>query len=123
MAKKIVLISTLILIAISIAIFRPVPIVPENEALVESGKVKSIFEAGVKDVVFILEDNKRRFYINRGLENGLELDTLREKLIGKKVIIKYPDYWTPLDWNDKVKHLSKLELNGEIIFDELKPSE
>ena len=62
----------------------------------------------------------RRFYINRGLENGLELNNLKEKLIGNSIVVKYPKYWTPLDWNDKIKHISKVEFNNEILFNELK---
>jgi len=34
--------------------------------------------------------------------------------------VKYPKYWTPLDWNDKIKHISKVEFNNEILFNELK---
>ena len=101
-------------------ILRPVPIVSEDEALVEVGKVVSIYEGGVKDVVFRLENNSRTFYINRGLENGLHLDQLQSELIGKELTFKYPDYWTPLDWNNNIKHLSKVEYEGVVIFNELK---
>ena len=33
---------------------------------------------------------------------------------------KYPKYWTPLDWNNSVRHISKVEFDEEIIFNELK---
>ena len=56
----------------------------------------------------------------RGLEAGLVLDDLKAKLIGHEVVIKYPKYWTPLDWNNSIRHLSKLEFKDEVIFDELK---
>lgn len=32
----------------------------------------------------------------------------------------YPKYWTPLDWNNKTIHLSKVEIGTEILFNELK---
>lgn len=102
-------------------IFTPVPIVSEEDALVVEGVVKSIYEGGENDVVFVLENHDTRYYINRGLENGLVLDQLKERLTGKMVTIKYPRYWTPLDWNNEVKHLSKLQLADEVIFNELKP--
>jgi len=101
-------------------VFKPVPIVYEEQALTEKGIVKSISEGGTNDVVFILENNNTRFYINRGLENGLDLNHLKEKLIGQEIVFKYPKYWTPLDWNNKIKHLSKVEFGNEIIFNELK---
>ncbi|MFO7863575.1 MAG: hypothetical protein R6U85_06210 [Salinivirgaceae bacterium] len=99
-------------------ILKPVPIVTEDEALVEEGIVESISEGGTNDVLFILANSETRFYINRGLESGLDLGVLKEKLIGQKVVFKYPKYWTPLDWNDKIKHVSKVEFGNEIIFDE-----
>ena len=99
---------------------KPVPIVSEEKALIEKGVVKYISEGGTNDVLFTLENNNTKFYINRGLENGLDLNLLREKLIGQEVIFKYPKYWTPLDWDNKTKHLSKVEFGNEIIFNELK---
>lgn len=124
MMKKILIglgIGLGILFILSIGfIFKPVPIVFEDEALIEKGIVKSISEGGPNDVLFILENNDTRFYINRGLENGLDLNHLKEKLIGQEVVFKYPNYWTPLDWNNKIKHLSKVEFGSEIIFNELK---
>ncbi len=101
-----------------LSIFKPVPIVTEDRAITETGIVSSIYEAGIKDVVFRVENTTRRFYINRGLENGLDLKELQNKLIGKEVVFKYPKYWTPLDWNNTVRHVSKVEINDEVIFNE-----
>lgn len=110
----------LILVAIPLLILRPVPIVEESKALTITGRVTNIYEAGIKDVVFRIKDSPTRYYINRGLENGLDLQDLKERLTGEEVTIKYPKYWTPLDWNNEVKHLSKLEYKAEVIFNELK---
>ncbi len=120
MRKKIILGLIALFFVAAIAIFRPVPIVTEDKALVETGVVAMIKEGGVKDVVIRLEGNKRVFYINRGLENGLNLDELKEKLIGNEITVKYPKYWTPLDWNDRIKHISKVEIGDEVIFDEFR---
>lgn len=104
----------------AIAIFRPVPIVTEDKAISEKGIVTRISEGGVNDVVFRLKNNERTFYINRGLEAGLTLEGLREKLVGNEITLKYPKYWTPLDWNNQIKHISKVEFEGEVIFNEFK---
>ena len=101
-------------------IFTPVPIVCEDNAIVETGTVKSIYEGGEKDVVIVLDETTRRFYVNRGLENGLDLESLQSQLMGHKVVLKYPRYWTPLDWNNTIKHLSKIEFEGEVIFNEFR---
>jgi len=120
---KITLVSfSLIVLIIAVLIFRPAPIVTEKNTISESGIVKEIYANKGNDIIFILENVERRFYINKGLENGLELTDLKKRLIGNLIVVKYPKYWTPLDWNDKIKHISKVEFNHEILFNELKES-
>lgn len=119
--ERLILSLGLVFLVIAVAIFRPVPIVQEHEAIPVSGTVRFVFEGGVNDVVIKLEGDDRRFYINRGLEYGLDLDDLKDRLIGHQVVMKYPKYWTPLDWNNQVRHISKLEFQGEVLFNELKP--
>ena len=118
---KIVLIScSLLIVLLAVLILRPVPIVSESKAISESGIVKEIYTNKGNDIIFIMEHIERRFYINRGLEHGLELNNLKEKLIGNPIVVKYPDYWTPLDWNNSIRHLSKVEYKDEVLFNELK---
>lgn len=109
-----------ILLALAAMTLRPV-IVPKHasECLVAEGKVVKVFEGGVNDVAFRLEGDKTMYYINRGLEHGLNLEELQKELIGNNVIIRYPKHWTLLDPNDKVKHLSILEYNGREIYNEI----
>jgi len=119
MKTTLIVLGTLFFITV-LLIFRPVPIPPENKCLVVKGTVASIYEGGVKDAVFTLDNHPTRYYINRGLENGLYLDSLKKNLIGKTVTILYPKYYTPLDHENRIKHLCKLEHDGEVIYNELK---
>lgn len=119
-AKYFLITFSIIFFLIAILIFRPVPIVAEHKAITETGTVSGIFSNPGNDVIFVMEDNQRRFYINRGLENGLVLEDLKDRLIGNSVVVKYPKYWTPLDWHNSTRHISKLEFNGEVLFNELK---
>lgn len=122
MKKKHLIVSSIIgLFALAFATLRPV-IVPQNaeDCLVAKGKVIRIFEGGVNDVAFRLEGDKTMYYINRGLEQGLDLKELQDQLIGNDVTIRYPKHWTLLDPNNRIKHLSILEYNGVEIFNEIK---
>ncbi len=114
------ILGVLVLVLFAI-ILRPVHI-PKNpeDCLVAKGKVIQIYEGGIKDVVFKLEGDNTRYYINRGLEQGLILEELQQKLIGNNVTILYPKHWSLLDPNNTTKHLSVLEYNGEELFNEIK---
>ncbi|MGO3182304.1 MAG: hypothetical protein ACTIJ9_05670 [Aequorivita sp.] len=118
--KSLLIALGLIVLITAVLVLRPVPIVSEGKAITEKGIVLDIYDGGGSDIVFRLEDNERKFYINRGLQAGLELNSLRERLIGNQIVLKYPKYWTPLDWNNKIKHISKVEFNNEIVFNEFK---
>lgn len=98
---------------------KPVPMVSEKECLSQVGIVSEVFEGGTLDVVIRLKDNDERFYINRGLERGLDLVTIKSDLIGHEVTLKYPDHWTPLDPFNRTHHLSKVVLGDKVIFTEI----
>lgn len=119
--KHLFLVLTFLFFAFIAATFRPI-IVPSNpaECIVAEGKVSKIFEGGIKDVVFKLEGHDTYYYINRGLEQGLELNQLQEDLIGNNVTIKYPKHWTLFNINKASRHLSILEYDGKEIFNEIK---
>lgn len=95
--KGFLILCCFILIIIAVLILRPVPIISEDEAITEELIVSKIYTNKENDIFFIMKNTPRKFYINRGIEKGLELNNLKEKLIGKTIIVKYPEYWTPLD--------------------------
>ena len=120
MTKYIIYGFSFLLLVAFISIFRPVPIVKESKAITVKGVVDVIHGSKTQDIVIYLKDVPQRYYINRGEEIGLDASTLAERIEGELVTLKYPKYWTPLDWNDKIKHISKLDFGEEAIFNELK---
>lgn len=113
-------VSSLVGLALILLAFSTVPTPDdESECLVIKGVVSNIYEGGVKDAVFSIKGEKRRFYINRGLENGFSLAKLKNDLEGKEVTIRYPDYWALLDADGSIKHITQLEHNGKIIYTEI----
>ncbi len=114
-----ILLFTMVFFSLLFALgIRPVPKITDQNRVVVETTIRSIFVAGDQDIVFADNHSDRYFYINRGLELGLDVISLKAKLLGKKVAISYPKYWTVLDPKGKSIHLSKLELEGEVIFDE-----
>ena len=121
--KKVIFITISVLVAViafGVFIFKPIPTVKEKDTVTINGIVVDIYDAGLGDVVFKLSDNNTNYYINRGFEKGLNIDSLKKKLVGNQVVLKYPDYRTLLDKEEKSRHLSKVEFNNEVIFNELR---
>ena len=111
----------MLLIIVSLGlVLRPVPMVTEDEALTVRGEVIHVAEGSSHDVVLTLADVHQQFYINRALEESFTLPALKEKLLRKEVEIKYPSYWTPLDPNSQIRHVSKLSVDTDVLFNELK---
>jgi hypothetical protein len=116
MKTKILILSTLIVTLITIIAFKPISFSKNNFENVK-GKVSKIYEGGVNDIVFELENNKSIFYINRGLENNFNLETLNKELIGKEISINYSIGWTPLDpFNKRSKSIKELKNGNKLIF-------
>lgn len=109
----------LVVLAVGVLVFRPVPIPDEKDCLIVKAKVTEVYEAGFKDIVFKLQGVDKEFYINRGLERGLDLQALRANLTNNEIVILYPKYWTPLDPANSVRHISKMEFDGKIVFTEI----
>ena len=116
---KILLFFSIIFVILALLILRPVPIVPEHRCLEQEGTISYLFEGGINDVNFRIKENDVTYYINRGLENGLNMNDLKSQLMDKKVLIKYPKYWTLLDPRNKFRHVSKLYHDGNVVFSEI----
>ena len=122
MKNKILLITGIIAVVFFLIIIRPVPIPSDEKDLLKiEGTVAEIYEGGVKDANFKLKEFPNKvFYFNRGLENGLDLNNLKSRLLDKEVVLKYPKYWTPLVLFNRTRHASILEFKGEVLYSELK---
>ena len=75
--------------------------------------VHNIYEGGVKDIVFA-EASGDFYYINRGLEQGLTLEGMREQVLNKKVTL----HLAKVLGGVTSEHISQMALNDEIIFTE-----
>ncbi|WP_333878207.1 hypothetical protein [Flavobacterium sp.] len=116
--KRILFVIILITIAFLIIGLMPVKRSKEN-AIVIVGKVKSVSEGGVKDLVFELENNSTAYYINRGLENGFELEDAKRQFTGKNITLFYADSWTPLaPFGTTSKHISHAIVNDTVVYNE-----
>lgn len=118
--KKVIYILSFIFLVFLFFAFQPIDTSMENSVKVE-GVVKSIAEAGTKDILFELENDKTTYYINRGFEKGFVLKKLNNDFIGKKATLYYAKTWTPLaPLGTTSKHITQLQLSDKIVYSEFK---
>jgi len=115
---KEVFISIGIIVSILIVlVFRP--IIPcETFSEKVSGEITHLYDSGNKDISFKIKGNKTKFYINRGQEKNLNVDSLKTKLLHQTIDLYYAKHWTPLDPKNRIKHITRIEHKGEILFTE-----
>lgn len=87
---------------------------PEN-CVVETVKIVKITEGPSNDIVFH-DDGTDYFYINRGLEQGLNLDSLNAKVLNKTVTL----HLAKIIGGITSEHISQLAIDDEIIYTEFK---
>lgn len=111
------------MLVLAFLMFRPVP-VPSNqeELLFLQGTLVRIDSATTSDLIIALQEHPQQFYINRGMEKGAgkRIFRHRQELLGDQVLLGFPDYWTPLNPNNSVRHLSYLQWGDSLIFSEIK---
>ena len=113
MKRKIIISVACLFMAFVFAAFKPISL--SNSQKRVDGKIVAIYEGGVKDAVFKIENSQTTYYLNRGFDQ-FSLAELNE-LIGKTVSVYYSENWTPLDpFNSRSKNIEKLEVNQAVII-------
>ncbi|MDG5490397.1 hypothetical protein [Psychroserpens sp. SPM9] len=82
-----------------------------EDCVITTATITKITEGPSYDIVF--HDDDASFYINRGLEYGLNLDTLNAKVLNKTVTLHLPKLFY-----GTTKHIAQLAIGDEIIFTE-----
>jgi len=97
-----------IMTLVSCIIYNPKP---EQCAIVYT-KIKEVREGTSFDIV--LDDtNGDSFYINRGLEQELNLDALKRSVLNKTVRLHLPKFWI-----GSSEHIAQIEVNNDTLFTE-----
>lgn len=113
-------IVVLLVLVLGVLALKPINTSAENSVKV-TGIVESVSEGGTKDLVIQLKDDSLSYYINRGLENGFQLQKAKNDLVGKEIKIFYAKSWTPLaPFGTTNKHITHCVANDTVLFSEWK---
>jgi hypothetical protein len=92
--------------------------VSKSDCKLTKGIVKNIYEGGIEDVIFELDGKKNSFYINRGVENGFDINVLEKQLLAEEVSVYYADVWTPFAPFGTSKHIREIRSGNWIVYSE-----
>lgn len=70
-----------------------------------------------KDIQITLLNDDGRYYINRGMELGVNASSL-ESIKNKNVSVWYAKHWSLLNYNKKYRHVTQIQIDDKIVFSE-----
>lgn len=109
--------ATVTLSLLCILMLRPVPLPTKDNTYTDIVIINHIYEGSSSDIIFELNGIKKKPYINRGIELGLDINHLRKHLIGKPILMTFIKHWTPLSSNRSIARIALS--SGDIIFNRL----
>ncbi|WP_430411512.1 hypothetical protein [Kordia sp.] len=98
--------------------FKPVTSVNSDDCVLISGKIVSIEEGTSNDIQIRLENDSHYYYINRGIEKGVNLAQLSSKVLNKTVTLYCPNRWTLVSPDGIVPHISRLDKGTTVVYSE-----
>ena len=101
-------------------IFRPIPVNRDN-SIVFHTTVYRITEGSERNIIFKLDQGEGTYFINHGLDKGLNLDTLQKELINQKVTVLYlkSGFASGFSPVASTKHITELKMGNQVIYSEL----
>ncbi len=108
-----------LIITLLFFVFSPISVTRGN-SIEFSSMVHRVSEGSESNVVLKL-DREGIYYINHGLQKGLNLDTLRKQLINQQVTILYLKCSFVSDFSPvaSTKYITELRLGDKVIYSEL----
>ncbi|MDO8992448.1 hypothetical protein [Daejeonella sp.] len=118
--KSGIIIFTLLIVALLFLVFRPIPVNRENSIVINT-TVDRVTEGSGDNVILKLNNTSGVFYINHGLQKGLNLDTLQKELQNREVSVLYlkSNFFSGFSPVKGTKYITELKLGDKVIYSEL----
>ncbi len=105
------------LIALTAMALTPVPRPTPEGCDTVTGRLTSVTSPGGNDVSLWLEGDEHRYYINRGIERGIDVAAWHERLHGKQVTLKViRRNWSPLDPDHDLAPVAEVRDPEGVVF-------
>ncbi len=84
-----------------------------------SGKIVNVSEdAASGDIVILLRNYDRTFYLNRGTQNGLDFHVLKNNLLYRQATLNFVKHWTASDVTTEKIPIARLMIAGQTYWQE-----
>ena len=115
MKRSVLIIALVFCVVVSLLLLLSTRIIDNpvaTDCTIETEKIIKITKGTSNDIVF--SDNQGdHYYINRGLERGLNLDSLNVKVLNKTVTLHLPKLWLGTS-----EYIAQLAVGDDVIFTE-----
>jgi hypothetical protein len=118
--KTVIIIFTVLIIALLYLAFRPIPVSRDNSIVINT-TVDKVSEGSEDNIILKLNNVSGIFYINHGLQKGLDLDTLQKELVNHEVSVLYlkSNFFSGFSPVKGTKYITELKLGDRVIYSEL----
>ena len=101
-------------------IFNPISVTRDN-SIVFNTMVYKVSEGSENNVILRLENGSGTYYINHGLQKGLNLDTLEKQLVNQQVTVLYlkSSFVSGFSPVASTKYITEVRLGEKVIYTEL----
>lgn len=118
--KSGIILFPVLIIALLFLVFRPIPVSRDNSIVINT-TVDKVNKGSEDNIIFKLNNVSGIFYINHGLQKGLNLDTLQAELVNREVRVLYlkSNFFSGFSPVKGTKYITELKLGDKVIYSEL----
>lgn len=115
-----IIIFTVLIIALLFLVFRPISVSRDNSIVIKT-TIDKVSQGSEDNIILKLNNTSGIFYINHGLQKGLNLDTLQQELQNREVSVLYlkSNFFSGLSPVKGTKYITELKLGDKVIYSEL----
>lgn len=105
------------ILVLTVMALTPVPRPTPDRCYSVTGRVSSVTSPGGLDVSIWVEGDDHRYYINRGVERGIDVAAWHQRLQGKQVQLKViRRNWSPLDADHDLAPVAEVTDPEGVVF-------
>ncbi|HQS51223.1 MAG: hypothetical protein B7X86_14490 [Sphingobacteriales bacterium 17-39-43] len=118
--KPAIIVFTVLIIALLFLVFRPIPVSRDNSIVINT-TIDKVSQGSEDNIILKLNNASGIFYINHGLQKGLDLDTLQKELQNREVSVLYlkSNFFSGFSPVKGTKYITELKLGDKVIYSEL----